>query len=493
VGQLANSHPSEYGVKLVRAQMLPETFTHAVSSDGTRVFFYANGNLYVRAHVDREQSSLGGTGQCTEPEKACTYQVDASKSGGSGGGGRFVWASADGSRVFFTDEGQLTNGAQATAGEPDMYEYNVETGDLVDITAGTGQGAGVIGASGAAEDGSYVYFVAEGVLTGQPNSNGDSAQTGQPNLYVVHNGGQPAFIATLDAGTDQMDWVKPNWEEGPEDPGLTARVSPNGRYVVFNALRSLTGYDNTPVSPGECNHGRYSQGEPSQPCQEIYLYDAVKSVLRCVSCDPTGARPTAPASIRQTVVPNLFSNDEPFMLPGYLQHFLANDGRVFFDTGSSLVPSDTNDAVDVYEYDGSRLSLISTGTSSNNSFFYDASPDGNNVFFASPQQLPSGAGTATYSIYDARVDGGFAEPAPATACSEEDCKGAVSAPPTLGVPSSQTFVGPGNPFSAPAAHKKAKHVKRKHGKKRKRKKKRHAARGRRHGNGRASHVGGMSR
>jgi hypothetical protein len=491
VGRLANSHPPN-------ATELPETFTHALSSDGGRVFFYANGNLYVRVHADREQSLLGGTGQCTEPERACTYQVDASKSGGSGGGGRFMWASADGSRVFFTDEGQLTNGAPAMAGEPDMYEYNVDTGDLADLTAGAGQAAGVIGVSGAAEDGSYVYFVAEAVLTGQPNSNGDSAQAGQPNLYVVHNGGQPAFIAMLDAGTDHMDWLKTNWEEnvniGP--PALTARVSPNGRYVVFNSLRSLTGYDNAPASPGECNHPGYvQQGEPSQPCQEIFLYDAVKSVLRCVSCDPTGARPVAPASIRETNEPSLLDNNEPYLLPGYLQRFLMNDGRVFFDTNSSLVPSDTNDAGDVYVYDEGRLSLLSTGTSSNGSYFYDASPDGNNVFFVSPQQLPSGAGTATYSIYDARVDGGFAEPTPATACSEEDCKGTVAATPTLSVPSSQTFVGPGNPLSAPApvAHKKTK-TKRanpKHVKKR-RHKKRQVAKGK-HGKGKASYVGRRGR
>jgi len=495
VGRLANSHaPAVPRGSFVPTEELPETFTHAVSADGERVFFYANGNLYVRVHADREQSPLGGTGQCSEPEGACTYQVDASKSGGSGGGGRFMWASADGSRVFFTDEAQLTNGAAATAGEPDMYEYNVDTGDLVDITAGTGQPAAVLGASGAAEDGSYVYFVAEAVLTGQPNSNGDSAQAGQPNLYVVHDGGRPAFIATLDAGTDSLDWLKINWEEGSVPPSLTARVSPNGRYVVFNSLRSLTGFDNAPASPGECNPTRYAKGqESSQPCQEIFLYDAAKSVLRCVSCDPAGTRPAAPASIEMTDKVDLVSNNGPYVMPGYLQRFLTDDGHVFFDTGNSLVASDTNDAVDVYEYDRGRLSLLSTGTSSNNSFFYDASPDGRNVFFISGQQLPSGAGTATYSIYDARMDGGFPEAVWATACSEEDCKGAVVATPTLGAPSSQTFVGPGNPFSAPApaVHKKTKRAHPKHGKKHKHKK-RHRAKGR-HGKGKASYRGRQGR
>ena len=40
------------------------------------------------------------------------------------------------------------------------------------------------------EDGSYVYFVAEGTLAA-------GAVAGEPNLYVSHDGGTPVFIATL--------------------------------------------------------------------------------------------------------------------------------------------------------------------------------------------------------------------------------------------------------------------------------------------------------
>ena len=88
------------------------------------------------------------------------------------------------------------------------------------------------------------------------------------------------FIATL-SGEDAHDW---EGTEGlfPEALGLaklTARVSPDGRYLAFMSDRSLTGYDNHDANSGE-------------PDEEVFLYDATqRNRLVCASCDPTGARP----------------------------------------------------------------------------------------------------------------------------------------------------------------------------------------------------------
>ena len=57
-------------------------------------------------------------------------------------------------------------------------------------------GAGVLGLVTASEDGTYVYFVAEGELTSEKNAEGEEAVTGQPNLYLTH-AGVVTFIATL--------------------------------------------------------------------------------------------------------------------------------------------------------------------------------------------------------------------------------------------------------------------------------------------------------
>ena len=127
-------------------------FRHAVSADGSRIFFEApgdegEGDLYLREDGER------------------TVQIDAAESGapGESGGGDFQAASADGSRVFFTDEEQLTADSTAEPGEPDLYEYDVASDQLTDLTVNAAEPADVLGVSGASEDGSYLYFVADGV------------------------------------------------------------------------------------------------------------------------------------------------------------------------------------------------------------------------------------------------------------------------------------------------------------------------------------------
>jgi hypothetical protein len=441
----------------------PEIFTHAVSSDASRVFFYANGALYVRENAYADQSALVKGDECTEPEKACTVQIDASQTGGGGGGSRFLWASADGSRVFFSDTQRLTSDSTAVAEKPDLYEYDFEAPEgqrLTDLTVDASEPADVLGVSGASEDGSYVYFIADGKLTSVANSHGDTAEPGEPNLYVAHSGGA-AFIATLDPTYDNMDW---------DQKVLTARVSPDGRFIAFDSQRELTGYDNTPPEPADCQG---SQG----PCTEIFLYDAQEKQLSCVSCDPTGAQPTAPAEIGEPVGHEMDNNTLTNQnAPGYLGHNVTDQGQVFFSTLEPLSPRATNGLVNAYEYSSGEPHLLSTATSDVDAYFYEASPSGNDVFLTTSQPLVAGAEGSEYSIYDARVDGGFTPVERATACSEEDCRGALTPTPLLGAPSSQTFAGTGNPVYAPPAHKaverakpnkkKKKHAKGKHPKRR---------------------------
>jgi hypothetical protein len=353
-----------------------------ISAEGSRVFFSADGNLYVR---------MNG---------AETVQVDA-RQGGSGpsGGGSFRDASSDGSRVFFTDENRLTGNSTSQVGKPDLYEYDVEAGPgqrLTDLTSGATESADVQRVSGVSEDGSYVYFVAGGVLTGlEENSQHATAQPGQPNLYLRH-AGATTFIATLYAG----------------DEGV--RVSPDGAFLAVTSIKSLTGYDNT--------------------VQEIFLYSAASDRLSCASCNPSGEPPSAGGATMETR-----SAGAP--------HYLSDSGRLFFDTAEALLPRDTNGQIDVYEYENGQLYLISTGTSSNESVIADASESGNDVFFLTRQKLvPQDTNEEALNIYDARVDGGFRTVSSPPSCTTADaCRTPVSPQPSLyGAPSSQTFSGAGN-------------------------------------------------
>ena len=115
-------------------------------------------------------------------------------------------------------------------------------------------------------------------------------------------------------------------------------------------------------------------------------------------------------------------------------------GQAFVDSKDPLVPSATNGQLNVYEYENGKPNLISAGTSECGSYFLDASPDGSNVFFATAKALVTSGSKAVYAIYDARVEGGFAEEAPpATPCEGEECRGSTAPSPVFSVPATVTI------------------------------------------------------
>lgn len=385
-------------------------FRHAVSGDGSRVFFEAAGGLYLRE------------------DRTHTVQVDASHGPGVDGGGRFLVASADGSHVFFSDESQLTPESTAGPGAPDLYEYAADSDQLTDLTAHPGEAASVLGVSGASEDGAYVYFVARGVLDGAPNSHGETAVAGEPNLYLAH-GGTNRFISRLDPTADECDWTAAaRCGGGLDASGITARVSANGAFAGFNSVRSLTGYDNTDANT-------------SEPDLEIFLYEAGPDRLVCASCNPLGARPVQGAAIHWPANPGKNGSWDN----AYPQRNVSDNGQVFFETADALLLRDGNGRRDVYQYVGGALSLLSSGTAETSSHFLDATPDGSDVFFSTAQKLLPRDTDTLYDYYDARTDGGFAElPAAAPTCDGVSCRGGATA--EAGIPASGTssFNGPGN-------------------------------------------------
>jgi hypothetical protein len=440
-------------------------FSNDISDNGSRVFWTdlntavtaedpaGTTRLFVRANDAATPSPIGVKGECTDPAGACTVQVDAVRGGsGSSGGGRFWTASNDGSKVFFTDCSRLTDrstavsgggcGDSETATGNDLYEYDVNSGHLTDLTvdlnSGDALGADVQGVIGASKDGTYVYFVAHGVLTSGSNAEAKEPTAGQPNLYLAHNG-TTTFVATL-SGSDHGsaacsgnlacgDWVG--------DPATrTAEVAPAGHRVAFMSTLPLTGYD-------------------TRSYPEVFVYDADRGKIACASCDPSGAPPVP--MVDET---NDFS--DPVKRGGFVtisnnSTFATrwiNDGgtEVFFNTSQALVPQDTNGRLDVYEWesDGAGscrqsagcIKLLSTGISPNRAEFVDASATGSDAFFIARADLVPQAGGEVTKLYDARVDGGF--PEISRACTGTGCQGVPPAPPTFATPSSATFSGTGN-------------------------------------------------
>jgi len=457
---------------------------HAVSEDGTRVVWSDR----ISQHLYLRDTAKGQSVQLDAPEAQCLAKQECGEGQESA---KFQLASPDGSRVLFTDAQRLTVNAGRTPGKADLYQCVIEEGaggkpacNLTDLTPapGPGQSADVQGALlGASEDGSWVYFAANGALgagasAGNCKINGAAEGEGQCNVYVSDEG-QPRLLARV-SGADYPDWMG-TLSGSPKQP---ARVSPDGRWLAFMSQASLTGYDNEDVT---------SKAPGERMDEEVFLYHAGEGGagrLICASCDPSGARPVGMEygrGIRLVGGFGVWETDTWIAanVPGwtpyergtalYQSRYLSNSGRLFFNSSDALLDQDINKNQDVYEFEpagpgcssaspgfiASRegcLGLISSGRAAGESAFLDASQSGEDVYFLTAERLaPNKDRDGAFDVYDAHVCSG-ASPCPeelaqAPACaSAESCRAAPTPQPGIfGAPASATFSGLGN-VSAPA-------------------------------------------
>jgi DNA-binding beta-propeller fold protein YncE len=424
-------------------------YRQAITDKGQRVVWSSSANKIVQ-HLYMRDMRLHQTIQLD------TVQAGVEKPG-TEPAPSFQAASADGSRIFFTDYQRLTADATASpaALKADLYECEVLEKEehlecrLTDLTvdAHAGESADVQGIlPGTSEDGTTVYFVAngrlaEGAQAGRCHIN--SAQLGATcNLYVEryieeeeHKGKwQTTLIGALGQGDE------PDWKAGGLQPGtgvdlarVTSSVTADGRYIAFMSNRPLTGYNNRDISSGAAD-------------EEVFLYDAGTATsparLSCVSCNPSGARPAGVFDTLESgegqglLVDRPKTWDERWLsgsVPGwtsyqlvqalYQSRYLSSGGRVFFNSAEALVPQDTNGKEDVYEYEppgvggctesaptfsvrsGGCVSLMSSGTSLHETAFLDASASGNDVFFTTTAPLAGRGEEAGFNVYDASVCG----------------------------------------------------------------------------------------
>jgi DNA-binding beta-propeller fold protein YncE len=451
---------------------------NAVSANGQRVFFTAGLHLYMR------DTATGETIQVDRPQEGVVLgpQEEAI----------FQSASTDGSTVFFTDVQRLTSNSTASPefgdAAPDLYECEIKEAagklqgcQLTDLSVdpNAGEHADVLGfVPGTSEEGSIVYFVANGVLSSAPSPEGETAaggdcnpneNVGAPppgtcNLYVEQRNGRtgewetPRLVALLSAED------VPDWGMGPNFlANLTSRVSPDGRYLAFMSDREPTGYDNRDTNP--------AAGEAHD--EEVFLYDQQENTLVCASCDPSGARPagvydqlnageglgllvdrelTWEGRWLAASIPGWTPNAGEFS--AYQSRYLNNQGRLFFNSADVLLPQVTTTTrseqiqgkteyagvENVYEYEPTGLGscslqpgclgLISSGTSSRESAFLDASETGDDAFFLTASALVPQDTDDTYDIYDAHVCTSSAPCPPPPAGETSPCETADSCRPS---------------------------------------------------------------
>lgn len=443
---------------------------HAISADGERVVFEAKADGASKG----EQGQVGETevydrlGNATEAPRTIELSaptVGATPKVSTPEPASFWAASTNGSRVFFTSSAELTTQSNTGAANnsEDLYEYNVETGTLKDLTvdtnpADTSTGAGVLGVVGTSEDGEYVYFVASGELV--PGKGAD----GSPNLYMEHNGGAPAFIASLHpghGGTEKEEEAEPgdslDWT--PYQEVQRAYVTPDGDHLGFMSLESLhtqsfpAGYDNIDLRTGKPDSEVY---EYSAPTAEEEAHGG-EGLLTCVSCDRTGQPPSGSAYIAGAG--ESVNGNSPTGAGSAFHHPRAiseDGGRVLFSAppfaSETTAESEETSQLKIYEYEvngeGSCRSpqgcvfRLSAANNPTEDLFIDSSAGGEDVFLATYSQLAPSDHDHLIDVYDARVDGGFATPTAETC--DTECREAPGAPPQGATPVSSLVGPPGN-------------------------------------------------
>ena len=252
--------------------------------------------------------------------------------GVTGGNGAFpatyAGARRAGARVFFQTDEQLVG--TDTDNSLDVYARVASTTTLIS----TGPGAGATGAfdayfAGASADGTRAFFSTRGSLT--------AGDTDASTDVYERAGGSTALVSTGPAGG--------NGTPGAELVGL----SDDGARAFFHTNEPLVAGDTDVVQD---------------------VYEQAGGVTTLVSTGPAGGNGSDPASYADSSL----------------------DGtKVFFHTRESLLASDTDDGVDVYERAGGATSIHSVGPSggngNGNATLAGISEDGSTVFIDTVEKL----------------------------------------------------------------------------------------------------------
>jgi hypothetical protein len=396
----------------------------------------------------------------------------------------FAGASEDGTSVFFLDTQKLTDGAiqssdanrtsavsnfcSVSGNACNLYLYDMSQPaghNLIDASEPetSNESPRVQGVVATSADGSHVYFVAQGVLTAAPNTQGQSARSGRDNLYVYERdssypAGHTAFVASL-PGSTQAE--RENWLE------RKANVTPDGRFLVFESSGDLTSDD--------------TRGAGGVGGAQIFRYDATSGELVRVSVGESGFDDDGNAGVGEATIAPAANGHAG---PARGDPTMSDDGSyVFFQSPVGLTPHALDDVVighaesyteyaqNVYEYHAGHVYLISDGHDTSNAStpcgirvtgsavcLLGADTTGANVFFMTADRLVPADTDTQVDIYDARICEPAAgdpcvasEPPPLSPCLGEACHGIPAATPSLLAPGSATFDGAGDLVPAPPA------------------------------------------
>ena len=377
---------------------------HAVSEDGTHVFFETDEQLLptdTDAQTDIYER-FGGT----------TTQVST---GPAGGNGSFFVAfggiSDAGTSVFFETDEQLVAGD--TDAFYDVYERAGGTTTLRSIGSTGGNANQDAGYRDNSSDGTRVFFqTAEVLEPGDTDAQSDVYQrsAGSTTLISVGpsggNGGIAVAYEGSSAGGGRVFFsTTESLVAGDTDTrrdiyrregGTTVQIStgPGGGNGAFDAdfvgasLDGANAYVRTEESLVATDTDTGCAAGQGPQCRDVYEFSGGTTTL--VSTGPVGGNGAFDASFAA----------------------VSLDGeRVFFDTREPLTATDTDASVDIYERLNGATTHISNGPAGGNGAFTaflfpnGLSDDGTRAFFDTRESLMSSDTDTSFDIYAADVAG----------------------------------------------------------------------------------------
>lgn len=419
---------------------------NALASGGNEVFFTTCVDNLVTDH--QLFVRLGGTTtlEISKPisETETCVQTPTCKKASTRPSANFAGASEDGSMVFFTTTAPLA-GEDVDAGN-DLYMARIgcpegatecETGEKVVTSlvqlSHAGEAAEVQGVARVAPDGSHVYFVARGVLSGD-NSEGVAPVRGADNLYVYDSrSGDRVFIGVLCSGHDLSGLAEdlhcPStngidtslWTSG----GEVQTGGKGGRFLVFATYSALTSDD-------------------TDAAKDVYRYDSETGILTRVSIGEGGYDANGnDSSFDATIAAGHRGRTVRFQSELNNRAITEDGTQIVFTTAGPLSAGDVNHLTNVYIWTegGSggegEVSLVSSGSAVEPDSEPVISLSGKDIIFRTDQGLVRQDTDGAPDVYDARVGGGFPEsPAPREECSADACQGPLTNPAPLLVPAS---------------------------------------------------------
>jgi Tol biopolymer transport system component len=350
------------------------------SADGTNVFFSTSDQLTADdddfAADVYERSGDGTTLVSTGPQDASAFEAAS-----------FEFTSRDGSRVLFTTAAPLV--VADDDAEDDLYLRASGVTTLVSVAAGGGNDAESVRFGGATPDGTHVFFETDGALA---PGDGDTVRDVYRRAEV-----QTTLISGGTAGGDSAPTAS------------FAGVSDDGARVYFDTREALV--------PGDFD-------------EQPDVYERAANAVTRVTTGPNGGNGDEPAALRHVSTDGsrvVFETREQITLDDgdtsmdvYVRAngvtTLASPGRstsdasfsgasadgdhVWIQTSAGLLPGDTDERSDVYEWAGGRLVRVSGGDAAVNAFFAGGSDDGRRVFFSTAEGLADGDDNGVNDVYE---------------------------------------------------------------------------------------------